>query len=201
MDAQTIKARIALLERLADPQRASTPEHERAAAERMLKRYRDLLAEQGEQGTGGYALPDRWYGHRYNDTKGLRLTEIAKLIRAEVKLAKKLAKLPAAPGAVKLADVIGDTPAEIKIGVRTQYFSGGGSIDVNLSGIPQEWGWEMREDRYGYVVEMPTEALKALAEALKGIMNSYNYDGSDSMTDYYDVRFYGHVGVGGRILA
>lgn len=200
MDAQTIRARITALEALADPNRKSTPEHERAAAERMLDKYRKLLAEQaGEVHTSRYS---RWYGERYAETKSLRLTEIAKLIRAEVKLARKLAKLPTAPGALKLADAIGDAPAEIKISVRTEYYSGGGAINVSLSGIPQEWGWEMREDRYGYVCEMPTPALKALAEAIKAIMNSYNYDGSDTMTDYFDVRFYGHVSAnGGRILA
>ncbi len=35
--------------------------------------------------------------------------------------------------------------------------------------------------------------MKALAKAIRAIMDSYNYDGSDAMTDYFDVRFYGNV--------
>ncbi len=50
MDATTIRRKIAVLESLADPARASTPEHERAAACRMLDRFRALLA--GQAGVG-----------------------------------------------------------------------------------------------------------------------------------------------------
>lgn len=202
MDSQTIRAKIAALETLADPNRATTPEHERAAAGRMLDRFRKLLAEK----TGSYTPTDRrWYGEKYADTRNLDLTDIAKRIRAEVKVARKLAKMTATPGAVTIADPIGSAPASIKVSVRTQYYSGGGSINVRLTGIPDEWGWTEGPDdgctdrRYRRIA---TPALKAFARAIKDVMDVYNYDGSDVMTDYFDKRFYGHVSSdGGLILA
>lgn len=193
MDAQTIRAKIRALETLADPSRTSTPEHERAAANRMLDRFRNLLAEH----TKGSGYTDRrWYGGRYANTSDLDLTDIAKLIRAEVKLARKIAKMTATPGAMKIADPIGDAPTAIKVSVRTQYYSGGGSINVRLSNIPAEWGWVEEPDDSHYdrrPRKVATPALKAFARAIKDVMNAYNYDGSDLMTDYFDKRFYGHV--------
>jgi hypothetical protein len=191
VDAQTIRDRIKALEALADPGRTSTPEHERAAAERMLHRHRTLLAEV----TNAPGVHDnRWYGDKYANTRGLSLTEVAKLIRAEVKVARKVAKMTATPGAVKIADPIGDAPAEIKVSVRTAYYSCSGSIQVTLRNIPEGWGWTEEPDPWGgspHRVASP--ALKAFARAVKDVMNSYNYDGSDVMTDYFDKRFYGGV--------
>lgn len=200
MDAQTIRAKIQALETLADPSRTSTPEHERAAANRMLDRFRKLLAE--TVGASGHTFTDRrWYGDKYADTNNLRLADIAKLIRAEVKLARKIARMTATPGAVKIADPIGDAPNTIKVSVRTQHFAGGGSIDVRLSNIPAEWGW-IEEPGGTYYDRRPTPALKTFARAIKGVMDAYNYDGSDIMTDYFDKRFYGNVAAdGGGILA
>jgi hypothetical protein len=195
MDAQTIQAKIQALETLADPSRTTTPEHERAAANRMLDRFRKLLAE--TVGASGRTFADRrWYGDKYANTRDLTLTDIAKLIRAEVKLARKIAKMTATPGAVKIADPIGDAPTAIKVSVRTQYYSGGGSIDVRLSNIPAEWGWTEEPDDSYYdrrPRKVATPALKAFARAIKDVMDSYNYDGSDILTDYFDRRFYGHV--------
>lgn len=198
MDARTIQNKIKALESLADSTRASTPEHERVAAARMLDRFRRILAEQTNTPihSNGQPGPDRWYGGKYANTRDLSLTDIAKLIRAEIKVARKVAKMTAEPGSLKVADPIGDTPAEVKIGVRTQYYSGGGSINVTISNIPDAWGWtEVVDSRClnGQPRRVATGALKALAKAIREIMDSYNYDGSDVMTDYFDKRFYGHV--------
>ncbi len=192
MDAQSIRAKIQALETLADPKRTTTPEHERAAANRMIDRFRKLLAEHA-----GTTFTDRRrYGDKYADTRTLDLTDIAKLIRAEVKLSRKIAKVTATPGAVKVADPIGDAPAAIKVSVRTQYYAGGGSINVRLSNIPADWGWTDWPDE-SYTDRRPrkiaTPALGAFATAIRQVMDAYNYDGSDTMTDYFDVRFYGHV--------
>lgn len=199
MDTTAIRSKIKALEALADSGRKSTPEHERAAAVRMLERFRALLAEQ--TGTHSAGVADyRWYGERYADTQRLDLVDVAKLIRAEIKLARKIAKVAAVPGAVKVADPIGDAPAEVKIGVRTQYYAGGGAIDVTIKNIPAAWGWtEVPDDSYydQRPRKVPTEALRALARAVKAVMDSYNYDGSDAMTDYFDKRFYGGVSADG----
>ena len=175
-----------------------TGDAERDAARRMLAR---LMAKAAAGGTPGTA-DNRRYGAKYDHDHRLSTTGIAKLIREDIKLARKVAQMAAAPGAVAVADPIADAPAEIKFSVRTQYFSGGSSIDVHICGIPQAWGWETREDRYGYMTDMPTAALAALAGEVKSIMDAYNHDGSDIQSDYFDVRFYGSVyNEGGRVLA
>lgn len=209
MDAQAIRDKIKALETLADPARTSTPEHERAAAERMLERFKKRLAEQTGTAASaddyrGYRPPVRVYGEKYADVQNLSLTEIAKLIRAEIKLARKVAKMTAKPGAVKTVDPIGDAPTQIKYSVRTEYFAGGGAINITIKNVPENWGWTREPDPHypDEKVKTPAPALRALAQALNDIQDSYNYNGSDSRVDYFDVRFYGHVyAEGGLILA
>jgi hypothetical protein len=48
-------------------------------------------------------------------------------------------------------------------------------------------------DGHGYLRPAETAAAVALRETLNEILRAYNYDGSDPMTDYYDVRFYGRA--------
>ena len=201
MDAKTAK-KIKLLQTLIDHPR--TGDNEREAARLMLGR---LLAKAGEahgitpeQAAGGWT-DRRAYGAKYD--RNLTTAQIAALIRAQIKLARKLAKQAAGEdGAVKLPDPIGDAPAEIKFSVRSARFSGGTSIDISITNEPKDWAWEMREDRYGCVMEMATPALQALADELAGLMRAYNYDGSDITTDCFDVNFYGSVyAKGGRVLA
>ena len=164
----------------------------------MLARLMAKAAADGEPARTDH----RWYGAKYDHDGRLSTTDIAKLIRQDIKLARKVAKMAAAPGGVAVADPIADAPAEIKFSVRSQYFSGGSSIHVHICGIPPVWGWETREDRYGYMTEMATPALSALAQEVKSIMDAYNHDGSDSQFDHWDVRFYGSVyNEGGRVLA
>ncbi len=43
-----------------------------------------------------------------------------------------------------------------------------------------------REDRY-------TIEARAVARALHDLVNGHNHDGSDTLTDYYDVKFYSDV--------
>ena len=188
--------KLELLRTLIDHPR--TGEEGREAARRMLARLAEKCAEEGST-----VRPDsRWYGAKYDHEHRLSTTDIAKLIRQDIKLARKVAKMAAAPGSLAVADPIADAPAEVKFSVRSQYFSGGSSIDIHICGIPQAWGWETREDRYGYMTEMATPALAALAREIKSIMDAYNHDGSDIQSDYFDVRFYGSVyNEGGRVLA
>ena len=40
---------------------------------------------------------------------------------------------------------------------------------------------------------------RALMNALEAIVDAYNYDGSDLMTDYYDVNFHASVTFGGEL--
>jgi len=45
-------------------------------------------------------------------------------------------------------------------------------------------------DKYGYYEN--SEALEGVLNYFKAYLESYNYDNSDHMTDYFDVNFYGH---------
>jgi hypothetical protein len=59
----------------------------------------------------------------------------------------------------------------VKPSVRISRYSGGQSLDVHL---------KMERD-------------PELAKKIRAILNSYNFDESDSQSDYFCVRFYGHV--------
>jgi hypothetical protein len=148
--------------------------------------------------------PGAWMGAKYAETRTMSLPEIAKLMREEIKLARKLAKKVAPTdgetGELAVIDPLGDAPASIKISIRSAYFSGGGSIDVRISGIPEEWGWTYGENHYGDRIKIATPACLALYNEVKRIHSQYNYDNSDTQTDYFDTRFYGHVDTDERIV-
>ncbi|GAB3902459.1 hypothetical protein GCM10029964_092970 [Kibdelosporangium lantanae] len=139
--------------------------------------------------------PRAWKGSKYNQARHLSLTEIAKLMRADIKLARKVGNKTKNPSgdAVALRDPIADAPAGIKYSVRTEYYSGGGSIDITIKNIPQEWGWTEDTDEWGNKVLTATSALADLYEAVDEIHRAYNYDNSDIQTDYFDRNYYGHV--------
>jgi len=40
---------------------------------------------------------------------------------------------------------------------------------------------------------------RALDTQLEAMISAYNFDGSDSMTDYFHVNFYGHVNIAGAM--
>lgn len=192
---------------------ARTGEEERAAAERMLDRAIAAAQEKGQltakQGGGdgswhGYRLPDIRYGARYEEVKHLSTTEIAKRIRADIKLARKVeAKLGKATGSeVALTDsltALATMPKQIKVSVRTDYFSGGSAIRVNVYNLPKKgWGYVQETDMWGEPRWVPGPELSAILAALKEIHRAYNFDGSDSMVDYYHVNYSGQVEVDWR---
>jgi hypothetical protein len=177
-----------------------TGKEERDTARRMLARLDAKAATEAGQAP---RADHRWYGAKYDHERRLRTTDIAALIRQDIKLAVKLARLAAAPGALAVPDPFTGVPAQIRYSIRSKYFSGGSSIDIFIQHIPDAWGFAEQEDPYwpGHMETRPTPELRALAAALKEIMGAYNHDGSDSMTDHYDVRFYGSVmNEGGLIL-
>ncbi len=187
--------RVQFLQALIDHERTS-PE-ERQAAERAMVR---VLAAQKAAGQGAGAATERqgggWaslpvsYGPKYNSR--LSTTEIAALIRQDIKLARKLAA-KAGPddgeGAVKIPSPIGDAPAGVKFSVRSEYFSGGSAVNMTVKGVSAEWAWTVEEDR-GHPRKVLTATMKALEAELKSLANAYNFDGSDIMTDFFHVNFY-----------
>ena len=127
------------------------------------------------------------YGTKYNTN--LTTTEIAAAIRADIKAAQKTGALPKG----------------VKISVKTDYFSGGSSIDLTIkafpgqrihtpAGVVQSASFDfihpsLRAPRYEAPVQAVLDTLEALHKA-------YNYNGSDISSDYFHVRFYGSVTVG-----
>jgi hypothetical protein len=92
-----------------------------------------------------------------------------------------------------------------KFSVRISRFSGGQSIDVDIKSLPDDvdlwnpdyakhlyiWGFHrgpIPPSRY-------SEIVQAVRESAEAMLQSHNRDNSDSMSDYFDVKFYGHVGV------
>lgn len=188
MNATKTQKTIQNLRALIDHPR--TGENEREAARRMLKRVLTKAREQGEQ-TGDRFPDHRVYGEKCDEqVRRLNVVEIAKLMRADIKLALKVAKATTQPGTLATFDALAAIPDGVKITVRTRHYT---SIDIVVRNIPEAWGWTEEPDNWGRKRPVPTPALKALAQELKTIHRAYNYDGSDISTDHFDVNYYGGV--------
>lgn len=112
-----------------------------------------------------------WEGKNY--TEGLSTTEIAKLIRAEIK-----AKFP-----------------KIKASVTSKYYAGGSSIDVKIFMLPfNPMNPKFDPDQNGYYAEgrYVVEYVE-LDKAIQAIGDAYRYSDSDGMIDYFSTNFYYHV--------
>ncbi|GGU45760.1 hypothetical protein [Lentzea flava] len=188
--AKNIESLLALIEH------PRTSEEERDAGRRALKRIYDALkmhdVDESSEDRWLYN-PGAWKGSKYDEAKGLSLPEIAKLIRADLKLARKIGQKITDPAALAVIDPMADAPAEIKISVRSQYYSGGGAIDVTIKNIPQEWGWTVQKDDWGNDQRIATPAMTALYREVETIHQAYNYDNSDVQSDYFERNYAGHV--------
>lgn len=127
----------------------------------------------------------KFEGSKYLETRELGLVELADRIRADIK-------------ALKLEGV--------KVSVRISRYSMGRSIDICVTAAPFAASFaDLLDDakmveaivasRRQQGIRMPwlTDEARALHEKLEAIHAAYNYDNSDSMTDYYHVRFAGSV--------
>jgi hypothetical protein len=106
-------------------------------------------------------------GNKYTETQNLDIKEIAKLVRADLKQFK-----------------------DCKFSVSIERYSMGQSLNVYIMQTPF--------DVYEYIEEERKYTLRAnnLVTEVKNILNQYNYDNSDSMTDYFDTRFYSDIRFG-----
>lgn len=135
----------------------------------------------------GYHRGNGFKGSRYEETRNLDVKDIAKMLRKDIKAAVKAGKFPKG----------------MKTSVRISRYSGGCSIDVTVKALPEsfpllnpEWVRFMRDNPnkpMPYGLAIFTDEAGALKESLESMMNTYNRDNSDTMTDYFDVRFYGHA--------
>lgn len=147
---------------------------------------------------------EKWRGVKHDATASLDVAEIAKLVRKDIAAEVKAGTLP-----------------EWKYAVRIQRYSGGQSIRayvVDTKGYPvknparavcaakvpgwENMGWQKQEDTalaLGFSLDQVKPCYSAMVQhalkRLQGILDSYNRDCSDSMVDYFHVRFYGFAEV------
>jgi hypothetical protein len=140
---------------------------------------------------------ERSYGYKYEEGGKLDTAAIAKLIRRDIKTAIREGMLP----------------DRWKYSVTIDRFAGGSSIDVRVKDCADAWmacpGYRIgtrhdlpsggytatacgRPDCTGEHMVLSEEAEVAKM-TLQRIHFAYNHDGSDSMVDYFDVNYYGHV--------
>lgn len=142
---------------------------------------------------------DKSYGARYHETQGsgyMNTADIAKLMRADLKAA-------------------GELPADLKVSVTVENYSMGRSINIRAEYRPEFWAKcegtfeRLRDDgATDHVVcqrawhqdahEVLTVEGQRVQRVLDSIHGAYNYDGSDVMTDYFDVNYYGHAEIESR---
>jgi len=123
-------------------------------------------------------------GSKYEATKGLDIKEIAKRIRGDLK-----AKFPPRDG--------------WKFSVTIERYSGGQSVNVDVKQVPHAFGVENPEwtqyqaahpqEGIPHGMKRLTPAAEGVEQRIKEIVEAYNFDDSDSMTDYFNVRFYKHI--------
>lgn len=118
---------------------------------------------------------------------GRTTKECAALIRGEVKALLK-------SGAISKGT---------KVSVRFDQFSGGSSIDVRVTQVPQgflifSWdylAWEAAHphEDYFYKGDRYSEEATALLTRLRGVVEQYQRKDIDSLSDYFNVNFWDHV--------
>ena len=121
-------------------------------------------------------------GSKFDATRNLPLSEVAKMVRKDIKAAVKAGKLPKG----------------IKVSVRTRR---GYSIDLEIKAVPfnpsnlDRVVWDIaapRDSREHPPVLLTSEAYNVQA-TLEGIVDDYNRSEVDYMTDYHNHHFYSSV--------
>ena len=142
---------------------------------------------------------ERVYGAKYD--QNLTTSDIAKRIRQDVKNA--------------VAD--GSLPRDADISVTSETFSGGGAIEIRLSNwpgatVPQDdskctgtfeqggvtYPSRCENGRHDWrcaAAAHPSEEAIRVQAVLQSFHDSYNFDASEMMTDYFSVNYYGQVRV------
>ncbi len=125
---------------------------------------------------------DKTYGDNHDSS--LSTTDIAKKIRTWITAEKKA----------------GNFPKELKVSVRSSYFAGGSSISASITALPKDMEvfnaeWYKIEAEMGvcftpYGMNRYSDDVQSIKDRIAAYINSFNYDGSESQVDYFDVNFY-----------
>lgn len=91
---------------------------------------------------------------------------------------------------LKAAVVAGELPAMIA-SVRTKRFAGGSSITVLIRRIS---GFDTVTNPEGIRPRIRAD-VQEIRDKVLALLNAYNFDHSDVMSDYYHVRFFAHVDI------
>jgi len=151
---------------------------------------------------------ERNYGYKYETGGKLDTAAIAKLIRADVKTAVSEGLLPARWSySVKIDRFAGGSSIDVsvkncadawvecpgyKLGSQQELPSGGWT--ATACGNPWCKAGGIHKDKPGAELHnVLSEEARAAKMTLERIHGAYNHDGSDLMTDYWDVNYYGHV--------
>ena len=132
------------------------------------------------ENSGGYTGYART-GSNYTPGQWRSATDIAKLIRADVKAAVKA----------------GTLPATLKYSVRSDSFAGGQAVRIGVSkpgSNRYEWAVRpKREDEGGYWYEgmtVLTDEARKVGALLRSIGEAYTRSDCDAQIDYFDVSCY-----------
>lgn len=135
-----------------------------------------------------YQPYERRLGILYDRTKDMSVKDIAAQIRKTVRQAAK----------------DGLIPTEWKYSVRYRSASMSQAIDIRVEipadvyNLEQEY-YDEHHHPYRTFPQMlvgkyePLAKMLTTLELLNSVHSGYNYNGSDSMIDYFDVRYYGSV--------
>jgi hypothetical protein len=118
----------------------------------------------------------RRYGAKYD--RNLSRTAIAGAYRADI----------------KAAIAAGELPKGLKVSVRCRRSGHSGAIDQTVTAVPEGFAIinpARVTNPHGNNLRHTPEAA-ALLRKLHDMLDAYDYDGSDSMSDYYDHNFYGN---------
>ncbi len=124
-------------------------------------------------------------GDKVAAAKDLTTTQIAALIRADIKAAQKSGQLA----------------KDLKVSIRTEYFSMGSSINIRITAAPfAVLSDESLEAARGARFDLPppryeehsTEA-RAAKDLIHEIAMSYNRTVTDYQTDYFEKRYFASV--------
>lgn len=169
-------------------------EGERAAAHRTLARIRARQHRPTEPYR--YAFE----GDKYRATKTLTALEVAVMIREDIKVARKVARQARLHGAeLAVVDPIAALPKEARVTVRRTWATHTSVITITVRGLTGARWWrrargfvardgfrsEYNEPRY-----FPALALTDVGQALEELATAYNFDDSDTQSDYFHRRFF-----------
>lgn len=124
---------------------------------------------------------ERTYNENYD--KSLTTADVAKIVRQKIAQLKKT----------------GDLDKGYKFSIRSESFAGGSAIRASITAIPEgvtaynsEYYDAYNRGESTYSMTRFSAPVSVVSKMILALINSFNYDGSESMVDYFDVNFYCH---------